>query len=301
MKKIYSVLVLAFAALATLSAAERDLWTGKWSVSWDKPEGDEHREWKQLGQSDFAAMEAGSTLYFYFEVETEAAYHKYNFDNYAWKALPGHEAEHDPEFGFGENTKVTFVLTQAVKDSIAAGGFAIHGHGFEVVKVSILEDDDQPAEGVIWSGNWYVSWELPNGDEHKEWKGIGQEDFASFKLNDTLCLLLEIVPTDEYHSYRLDDYGWNALPGQAQVDFSADTEVRLVITEAVKNAVATGGFALHGHGFNIVQARVAAYNTPSAVESVAIRNNGIRYNLLGQPVGEEYKGVVILNGKKILQ
>ena len=301
MKKIYSVLVLAFAALATLSAAERDLWTGKWSVSWDKPDGDEHREWKQLGQSDFAAMEAGSTLYFYFEVETEAAYHKYNFDNYAWKALPGHEAEHDPEFGFGENTKVTFVLTQAVKDSIAAGGFAIHGHGFEVVKVSILEDDDQPAEGVIWSGNWYVSWELPDGDEHKEWKGIGQEDFASFKLNDTLCLLLEIVPTDEYHSYKLDDYGWNALPGQAQVDFSADTEVRLVITEAVKNAVATGGFALHGHGFNIVQARVAAYNTPSAVESVAIRNDGIRYNLLGQPVGEEYKGVVILNGKKMLQ
>ena len=301
MKKIYSVLVLAFVALATLSAAERDLWTGKWSVSWDKPDGDEHREWKQLGQSDFAAMEAGSTLYFYFEVETEAAYHKYNFDNYAWKALPGHEAEHDPEFGFGENTKVTFVLTQAVKDSIAAGGFAIHGHGFEVVKVSILEDDDQPAEGVIWSGNWYVSWELPDGDEHKEWKGIGQEDFASFKLNDTLCLLLEIVPTDEYHSYKLDDYGWNALPGQAQVDFSADTEVRLVITEAVKNAVATGGFALHGHGFNIVQARVAAYNTPSAVESVAIRNDGIRYNLLGQPVGEEYKGVVILNGKKMLQ
>ncbi|MBR4263264.1 MAG: hypothetical protein IKQ48_01670 [Paludibacteraceae bacterium] len=301
MKKIYSVLVLAFVALATLSAAERDLWTGKWSVSWDKPDGDEHREWKQLGQSDFAAMEAGSTLYFYFEVEAEATYHKYNFDNYAWKALPGHEAEHDPDFSFGENTKVTFVLTQAVKDSIAAGGFAIHGHGFEVVKVSILEDDGQPAEGVIWSGNWYVSWELPDGDEHKEWKGIGQEDFASFKLNDTLCLLLEIVPTDEYHSYKLDDYGWNALPGQAQVDFSANTEVRLVITEAVKNAVATGGFALHGHGFNIVQARVAAYDTPSAVESVAIRNNGIRYNLLGQPVGEEYKGVVILNGKKMLQ
>ena len=301
MKKIYSVLVLAFVALATLSAAERDLWTGKWSVSWDKPDGDEHREWKQLGQSDFAAMEAGSTLYFYFEVETEAAYHKYNFDNYGWNALPGHEAEHDSDFGFGENTKVSFVVTQDIKDAIAEGGFAIHGHGFEVVKVSILEDDDQPAEGVIWSGNWYVSWELPDGDEHKEWKGIGQEDFASFKLNDTLCLLLEIVPTDEYHSYKLDDYGWNALPGQAQVDFSADTEVRLVITEAVKNAVATGGFALHGHGFNIVQARVAAYNTPSAVESVAIRNDGIRYNLLGQPVGEDYKGIVILNGKKMIQ
>ena len=186
MKKIYSVLVLAFVALMSLSAAERDLWTGSWSVSWDYPEGDERREWKQLGQSDFEAMEAGSTLYFYFEIETEAAYHKYNFDNYAWTALPGHEAEHDSDFGFGENTKVTFVVTQDIKDAIAEGGFAIHGHGFEVVKVTILEEEE-PAEGVIWSGNWYVSWALPDGDEHKEWKGITPDDFAAFNVNDTLC------------------------------------------------------------------------------------------------------------------
>ena len=276
MKKIYSVLVLAFVALMSLSAAERDLWTGSWSVSWDYPEGDERREWKQLGQSDFEAMEAGSTLYFYFEIETEAAYHKYNFDNYAWTALPGHEAEHDSDFGFGENTKVTFVVTQDIKDAIAEGGFAIHGHGFEVVKVTILEEDVKPAEGVIWSGNWYVSWALPDGDEHKEWKGITPDDFAAFNVNDTLCLSLEIVPTDEYHSYKLDDY------------------------DAIKNAVAEGGFALHGHGINIVQARLAAMVTPTAIENISIRNNGIRYNILGQPVDEDYKGIVILNGKKMM-
>ena len=300
MKRIYSVLVLAIVALMSLSATERDLWTGSWSVSWDYPEGNEHREWKQLGQSDFAAMEAGTTLYFYFEIETEAAYHKYNFDNYAWTALPGHEAEHDSDFGFSENTKVTFVVTQDIKDAIAEGGFAIHGHGFEVVKVTILEEDVEPAEGVIWSGNWYVSWALPDGDEHKEWKGITPDDFAAFNVNDTLCLSLEIVPTDEYHSYKLDNYGWNALPGQAQVDITANTEVRLVITDAIKNAVAEGGFALHGHGINIVQARLAAMVTPTAIENISIRSNDIRYNLLGQPVGEDYKGIVILNGHKMI-
>ena len=299
MKKIYFILVLAFAALINLSAAERDLWVGQWSVSWDNPEGDEHREWKQLGQSDFSAMEVGSTLYFYFEIENEAEYHKYNFDTYAWKALPGHEAEHESDFGFNENIKVTFELTQAIKDSIAAGGFAIHGHGFKVVKVSILEET-QPAEGVIWSGNWYVSWGLPDGDEHKEWKGISQNDFAQFNVNDTLCISLEIVATDEYHSYKLDDFGWTALPGQAQVDITADTEVRLLISSEIKNAVATGGFALHGHGINVVQARIATYDLPNAVENISIRNNNIRYNLLGVPVGEDYKGVVILNGKKMI-
>lgn len=108
------------------------------------------------------------------------------------------------------------------------------------------------------------------------------------------------MPTDEYHSYKLDDYGWNALPGQAQVDITANTEVRLVITDAIKNAVATGGFALHGHGINIVQARLAAMVTPTAIENISIRSNDIRYNLLGQPVGEDYKGIVILNGHKMI-
>lgn len=36
------------------------------------------------------------------------------------------------------------------------------------------------------------------------------------------------------------------------------------------------------------------------LENVSIRTNGIRYNILGQPVGEDYKGIVILNGKKMI-
>ncbi len=39
----------------------------------------------------------------------------------------------------------------------------------------------------------------------------------------------------------------------------------------------------------------------TAVENVTLRENGIRYNLLGQQVDENYKGVVILNGKKMIQ
>jgi len=38
----------------------------------------------------------------------------------------------------------------------------------------------------------------------------------------------------------------------------------------------------------------------TAIEQVTLRSNGIRYNLLGQPVGEDYKGIVILNGHKMI-
>ncbi len=71
-------------------------------------------------------------------------------------------------------------------------------------------------------------------------------------------------------------------------------------------------------GFDLTKARVLAIQcqptgakfvisrvylekeTATGLETVSVRNNGIRYNLLGQPVGEDYKGVVILNGKKMI-
>lgn len=36
------------------------------------------------------------------------------------------------------------------------------------------------------------------------------------------------------------------------------------------------------------------------VENVSVRNNGIRYNILGQQVDENYKGIVVINGKKTI-
>ncbi len=42
-------------------------------------------------------------------------------------------------------------------------------------------------------------------------------------------------------------------------------------------------------------------STPTAVEYLNIdSNSGQRYNLMGQPVGKDYKGIVIENGKKII-
>lgn len=46
------------------------------------------------------------------------------------------------------------------------------------------------------------------------------------------------------------------------------------------------------------------YNPAYSIEEIvrpAQPENGIIYNLLGQPVNENYKGIVIKNGKKYLQ
>ena len=136
MKKFFTLLMLSILTVMNVNAAETTLWEGDWEVNWDLPDGDEHREWKQLGQADFAEMEVGQKLYFYLTIVSGATYHKYNFDDWGWTALPGHENEHATDFGFNSDSKIEFIVTQDIKDAIAANGFAMHGFGYNVTKVT---------------------------------------------------------------------------------------------------------------------------------------------------------------------
>ena len=304
MKKIFTFLVLSIMAM-TVMAAEQILWEGSWYVSWDLPEGDEHREWKHLGQENFASYEVGTTVCFYMEQAEGAEYAKYQIDNWSWVQLPGQVGT-----DFSGATVAKLPITQNVKDAIAAGGFAIHGHGFNVVKATLTtESGDEPQSDVLWEGDWFVSWHYAESDtEHaanREWKFLSQATFATLEVGATLYFHLAANPisiegSDLYTAYKFDDGWWGTLPGYGQVDFVNDTVATLVVTEEIKGIVAERGFAIHGHGFNVKKVSLSTINIPSAIENVSIKNDGIRYNLMGQRVDENYKGVVILNGRKMM-
>ena len=304
MKKIFTFMVLSIMAM-TVMAAEQVLWEGSWYVSWDLPEGDEHREWKHLGQENFASYEVGSTVCFYMEQAAGAEYAKYQIDNWSWVQLPGQVGT-----DFSGATVAKLPITQEVKDAIAAGGFAIHGHGFNVVKATLTTDaGDGQQTDVLWEGDWFVSWHYLDSDTenaaHREWKQLSQTTFAGLEAGTTLYFLLGAKPisiegSDPYTAFKFDDGWWNSLPGHGQVDFVNDTVATLVVTEEIKGLVAERGFAIHGHGFSVKKVSLFAIEIPSAVENVAIKDDGIRYNLMGQRVDENYKGVVILNGRKMM-
>ena len=309
MKKIFTFLVLSIMALTSAIAAETVLWEGSWYVSWDLPEGDEHREWKHLGQENFASYEVGSTVCFYMEKAEGAEYAKYQIDKWDWTQLPGQTPT-----DFSGNTVAKLPITQEVKDAIAAGGFAIHGHGFNVVKVTLsdeaIEEPQEPQGDVLWEGDHFVSWHYADGNPNKEWKFLSQATFASLAEGSTLYILLEANPiivdptnTDdqEYSKYQLDNGWWGQLPGQVPTDFVNDTVATLPITAEVKADVAEkAGFAIHGHGFNVKKVSLSPIEIPTSLENVAIKNDGIRYNLMGQKVDENYKGIIILNGRKMI-
>lgn len=305
MKKIFTFLVFSIMVLTSTIAAETVLWEGSWYVSWDEPEGSEHREWKHLGQADFAAYEVGTTVCFYMEQAEGATYAKYQIDNWSWVLLPGQTA-----IDFSGNIVAKLPITQEVKDAIAAGGFAIHGHGFNVVKATLTtESGNEPQGDVLWEGDHFVSWHHADGNPNKEWKFLNQATFAGLADGTTLYFLFEANPitvdpanTDdqEYSAYKFDDGWWGALPGYDQVDFDNDTVATLVVTAEIKALIAERGFAIHGHGFNVKKVSLAPIEIPTVLENVTIQNDGIRYNLMGQIVDENYKGIIILNGRKMI-
>ena len=310
MKKIFTFLVLSIMAMTSAIAAETVLWEGSWYVSWEYAEDDaaniEHREWKHLGQADFAAYEEGTTVCFYMEQAEGATYAQYKIDNWSWTLLPGQVIT-----DFSGSTVAKLPMNAEVKAAIAEGGFAIHGHGFNVVKVTLTDEAiEEPQGDVLWEGDHFVSWHHADGNPNKEWKFLSQATFAGIADGATLYFLFEANPitidptnTDdqEYSAYKFDDGWWGTLPGQGQIDFTNDTVATLVVTAEIKGIVAERGFAIHGHGFNVKKVSLSTIKVPTAVENVAIKNDGIRYNLMGQKVDDHYKGIVIINGKKIMQ
>ena len=308
MKKIFTFFALSIMAMSVM-AAETVLWEGSWYVSWDLPDGDDHKEWKHLGKTDFASYAEGTTVCFYLEQTADATYAKYELHNWSWALLPGQTPT-----DFSGATVAKLPMNAEVKAAIAEGGFAIHGHGFNVVKATLTDEageDPQPQGDVLWEGDHFVSWHYKESDtEHaanREWKFLNQATFAGLEVGTTLYFLFAANPIsiegcDSYSAYKFDNSSWETLPGTpGQVDITSDTVATLVVSEELKAHIAVNGFAIHGHGFNVKKVSLSPIEIlPTAVENVAIKNDGIRYNLMGQRVDENYMGVVILNGRKMI-
>ena len=77
------------------------------------------------------------------------------------------------------------------------------------------------------------------------------------------------------------------------------------VTQAVKDAVAAGGFAIHGHGIHLTKVeKVTADEGETTVFSVlrGMDDGGKQefYNLSGQRVQQPAKGLYVVNGRKYI-
>ena len=302
MNKIFTLVMLSILTVCNMNAKETTLWEGDFNVSWDLPDGDPNREWGGgEGQDVTSHFVLGAKIYVYLTAVAGAEYHKCQFDDWEWVALPGVEAAE-----FSEDTKVTIDVTDAIAAAVAAKGFRLHGHGFHVVKVAKEEADDVAPvaeEQELWSGDYNVSWDLPDGDPNREWGGgEGQDVTSHFVSGAKIYVYLTAVAGAEYHKCQFDNWEWVPLPGIAPVEFSEDTKVTINVTAEIAAAVAEKGFRLHGHGFHVVKVTKDADSIATIIyrHFNSVSNTNTLYNLRGQRVNQPVKGLYIKNGKKVM-
>ena len=301
MKKIFTFMMLSIFAVMNVNAAEETLWEGDFNVSWDLPEGDSNREWGgHAGQDVTSHFLVGEKINVYLTVVASAEYHKCQFDNWAWEALPGVSPAE-----FEADTKVTIDVTEDIAAAVAAKGFRLHGHGFHVVKVTKgTADEPVVNEDTLWEGDFNVSWDLPEGDPNREWGGHeGQDVTSHFLVGEKINVYLTVVASAEYHKCQFDNWGWEALPGVSPVEFSVDTKVTINVTEDIAAAVAAKGFRLHGHGFHVAKLTKDVKGNTTAVKNITNMKkmtDGNYYNMNGQLVTNPTKGLYIFNGKKVI-
>ena len=298
MKKLFTLLMLSIVAVMNVNAAEETLWEGDYNVDWDLPDGDPNREWGGgAGQDVTSYFIIGEKINVYLTV-AGTDYHKCQFDTWEWEALPGVDAAE-----FSADTKVTIEVTEDIAAAVAEKGFRLHGHGFHVTKVTKGADDDQPAieEEDLWTGDYNVDWDLPDGDPNREWGGgEGQDVTANFVTGAKIFVYLTVAGTD-YHKCQFDNWEWEALPGISPAEFSEDTKVTIEVTDDIAAAVAEKGFRLHGHGFHVTKVSKAKDVTGIKTVTAAAKKDGKYYNLNGQVVTNPTKGLLyILNGRKIV-
>ena len=224
---------------------ETVLWEGDFVLDWSDGEG-VHKEWREVPQEVFAELPTGQTLV----VSLRAAgadYNKAQFDDWSWAPLP----VETPIVEGMEDIDVSFTITQELLDAVAAQAFCIHGHGYAVMKMKLVEGV-APAVTTLWEGAITLDWSDGEGVQ-KEWREISQEDFATLEIGHILHVSL-IAAGADYNKAQFDDWSWAPLPIETPiVEGMEDIVVDIEITQALKDAVAAQAFCIHGHGYKVVK------------------------------------------------
>lgn len=108
------------------------------------------------------------------------------------------------------------------------------------------------SERVLWEGNHYVSWDLPDDNPNKTFNLIGKDVFASIKAGAVLSIYYSVNSADEYHQLRTTTGWWNDLPGTAVIEFQEDGVKQIQLTQEVLDKIQTeDGFLCIGHGYYV--------------------------------------------------
>lgn len=310
MKQIFTKILLAAVLFCPLAvSAETVVFEGSEPVNdWGKR--------FEIPFTGWSSVPAGAVMHVTGSMIDGAEYAVFHLLDASWVQVKSDISLSNVE---GEQT-VDVILTETILASAVNGGLGIQGVGFNLKKITIDETvnpepvvpDLEPA--VLWSGEqtvdgWGASSLIIDKDNNSE-------SLALFnRLVDKACNLYILVVPGTDDNIRISGqwsaWGETAFPSDGfnhNQNKDADNVIKVTLTDDFVNKAfaENGGMAVWGSGGFIVK-RIAttkeAAMTSTGINGVSImpcikRNDA--YNIMGQKVAANRKGIIIENGKKII-
>lgn len=280
MKKIFTLALLSIMALAVNAT---DLFSGSKHVSW----GDGGI---QIEAAKFADAKPGDKIVISYtgadggvEFKVMSDFHRLP-GSLAWKGING-------EGSFEQ------FLTVAAVNQIKESGLEIIGDNFTCTKIELLAGKDNVTEYTIWTGYFWMD-EWSTIEIHKScFDGINWADYKAIRFYSEAGrtdYVINVMATwsnklgDQSTMTMTNEYAELSLEGVNMASILADTD-RLMI-QCNKEG---------GAPFNFTSVELVPVS--SDIQSISANvANGKAFNLAGQQVNANAKGLVILNGKKVL-
>ena len=230
--------------------AEEIIWEGKWAVDWG-------HIW-EANEEELAALKnvaaPGVTLRLYIS-RTDSEYAKgcaaVNWADIVYGYSGDDRA--DVEFTF-EDTYVDFVLTQKSMELLEQNNFEVVGHGFDLLKITVVLPDEQE----LWSGKWAVDW-------NHIWEADAEtvaELRSVASVGSTLRLYIQRTDSEYAKGCPVVDWvnivtGGSGDTGRGDTEITfEDTVLEFVLTQKSMELLEQNKFQVVGHGFDLLKVTI---------------------------------------------
>lgn len=290
MKKIFTFIMMMLASVVTF-ATETTLWEDTYTGE------------IEINSEMIATFKAGDVLRVYVTVPEGGA----NF-KIVYKGAPDWSETTIPSINNqwpwvnGDETYKEFTLTD--DDITAFSGKNIYiykGDNSTITKVTLITEDPEPVgEKTVWEGNEPISWnptEVP-GTQYE----VAASSFTGLAKND----LIKFYTTTTYESpqyvvtYKAgSSWSWTDL----STTFAENVISYTVENDDIATEIAERGVVMRGQAYNLTKITITK-SSPTSISQIERKPKAevnIIYNLAGQKVENDYKGIIIKNGRKYIK
>ena len=278
----------------TMIASATDVWEGTHAVAWDNTlniEGDK-----------FADAQVGQKIVIEFSDATGEVIELHSNGG----MLPGTRYAHSL---YADQHEIEVFITPAMLASLKAYGMEVCGKDFTATKIWYGDGKDNVDENTVWTGYfWMDEWstlELAKTSfDGIDWNDIESIRFYS-EANRTDYVINVLTKWGD--GGKLGDQSTMTMTNEYAELSLADIDMAAKLAEVDRLMVQCNKEG--GDPFNFTSVvLVKKEKEPEPTGIVELKDSRIEelksnacYNLSGQRVGKDYKGVVIVNGKKMIR